>query len=116
MFRITAICAVLAVGLAGCAFGGYARGDLYKTTPSFSSGTTKGQIVETLGPPDKYVKIDNTEYLVYRAKKGFFVLLYGRTEVNEYEIRLVDGTFQSARWLPAGSSFGIFSAQGAVAQ
>lgn len=112
-FLVSSLASIL---LAGCAFGGYARGDLEKRRPSFSPGTTKVQIVEMLGPPDKYIQIDNTEYMAYRSKKGWFVLLFGKTQANDFEVKLTDGTFASARFLPAGSSIGILAPQGAVSE
>ena len=102
--------------LAGCAFGSYGRGGLYRTQPAFAPGTPKAQIVEALGPPDKYVKIDQTEYLTYKTHQGFFVVFLGRTEATDYEITLIDEKFDSARWLPTGRSIGIFYPQGAVAE
>lgn len=116
MQKIFSVWVLLGLVLSGCAFGGYARADLQKNRPSFATGTTKAQIVEMLGPPDKYIQIDNTEYLSYRTKKGWFVILYGETEANEYEIKLTDGQFASARLVSAGSSYGIFAPQGAVAE
>ncbi len=116
MGRIVITLFLLIIILTGCAFGGYARADLHKNTPPFSPGSTKEQIVEFLGPPDKYVKVGNTEYLTYKTKKGFFVILFGRTQANDYEIKLVDEKFVSARWLPTGSSVGILAPQGSVAE
>ena len=116
MWKTISVLILWGVIAGGCAFGGYARADLQKNRPSFATGTTKAQIVEMLGPPDKYIQIDNTEYLSYKTKKGWFVILYGETEANEYEIKLTDGQFTSARLVSAGSSYGIFAPQGAVAE
>lgn len=116
MWRTISVFSLLGLLFSGCAFGGYARADLQEHQPTFGTDATKGQIVEMLGPPDKYIQIDNTEYLAYKTKKGWFVLLGGRTEANEYEIKLTDGKFTSARFIPAGSSFGILAPQGAVAE
>jgi len=107
---------VLAFYLAGCAFGGFSRGKIHEITPTFSQGTSKKVIVEQLGPPDKYINLGDAEYMTYRTTKGFFVLLFGKTTARDFEIKLVDGKYQSSRWLPAGNSIGIFAAQGAVAE
>lgn len=107
---------VLTVYITGCAFGGFSRGNIHDVSPTFSEGTTKQVIVEQLGPPDKYVNLGDSEYMTYRTTKGFFVLLFGQTKARDFEIKLVDGKYQSSRWLPSGSSIGILSAQGAVAE
>jgi hypothetical protein len=116
MTRMIVVLSLIALFLGGCAFGGYSRADLHKTRPSFSPGAGKSQIVEMLGPPDKYVEIENVEYLTYKAKRGFFVLLIGQTKANDFEVKLTDGKFTSARWIPSGSSIGIFAPQGSVAE
>jgi hypothetical protein len=102
--------------LAACAFGGFGRDNLENRTPEFAPGTSKREIIERLGPPDKQVALGDREYLAYRAKKGYFVVVFGQTSVNDYEITLREGRLESARWVPVGSSFGIFAPQGAVAE
>lgn len=110
---ILALCGLIS---AGCAFGGYSRADLHKTQPIFSSSVNKAQIIEKLGPPDKYIQLDNTEYLSYKTKSGWFVLLFGLTTAKDYEVKLTDGQFTSARMVSTGSSWGFLAPQGAVAQ
>lgn len=102
--------------LAACAFGGFGRADLENHPPNFAPGTSKNEIIARLGPPDKQIALGDREYLAYRAKKGYFVVLFGQTEVNDYEITLRHERFESARWVPLGSSFGILAPQGAVAE
>jgi hypothetical protein len=116
MNRMLIIISLTGLVLGGCAWGGFSRADLHKTTPSFAPGTDKSQIVEMLGPPDKYVKIDNIEYMTYRTKKGIYIILFGQTRANDFEVKLTDGKFTSSRWLPAGSSTGILTPQGGVAE
>lgn len=102
--------------LSACAFGGFGRADLEDGPPRFAPGTPKNEVIERLGPPDKQIRLDDREYLAYRAKKGYFVVVFGRTTVNDYEITLRDGRFESARWVAVGASFGILAPQGAVAE
>ena len=116
MRGMLALALVVVFYLGGCAFGGFSRGNIHKNTPTFSIGTSQKVIVEQLGPPDKYIQLGDVEYMTYRTTKGFFVLLFGKTRARDFEIKLVDGKYRSSRWLPAGSSIGIFAAQGAVAE
>ncbi len=113
-FLVALIFISLAVG--GCAFGHYARGPLSKTTQPFPVGTGKEVVLQELGLPDKQITIGEIEYLTYKTKKGWFFLLFGITKARDCEIRLIDGKVASVRWMPAGSSFGIVTPQGAVAQ
>ena len=113
-FIVTLFFVSLAIG--GCAFGDYGRGPLSNTTQPFPVGASKEVILKELGLPDKQITFGEVEYLTYKTKKGWFFLLFGITKARDYEIRLIEGKVESARWMPAGSSFGIFMPQGAVAQ
>jgi hypothetical protein len=100
--------------LTGCAFGGFSRNKMHETPPTVTSGTSIEQVVGTYGPPDKYIKIGTKEYLAYKTKSGWYVLLFGSTTAKDVEMKFEDGKFVDQKVMDAGSSFGIIGAQGAI--
>ena len=100
--------------LSGCAFGGYSRNKMHETPPTVASGTTIEQVINIYGPPDKYIRVGPKEYLAYKTKSGWFILLFGSTSAKDIEMRFEDGKFVSQQVMDAGSSFGILGSQGSV--
>jgi hypothetical protein len=108
------VCVIAIFILSGCAFGGYSRNNMHETVPTVTSGTTLEQVIGLYGPPDKYIKIGSKEYLAYKTKSGWFVLLGGQTKAKDIEMKFDDGKLVDERVIDAGSSFGILGGQGAI--
>jgi hypothetical protein len=108
------VCILTLVILSGCAFGSYSRNKMSENPPALAAGTPIEEVISTYGPPDKYIKIDTKEYLAYKTKSGWFVLLGGETTAKDIEMKFDDGKFVSEQVKDAGSSFGIIGAQGSI--
>lgn len=106
-----------AITTTGCAFGSFGKANVgYSdiSVPSNLSGISKADAIKTLGVPNSVARSADTEYWGYNNKGGYYILLFGKTIEKDLVLELKDGKVGSAYLVDKGSSFGIFSGQGAV--
>lgn len=116
-------CVLAAVAFSGCAFGSFGKANVSASdisVPSGLMGQGKADIIRTLGVPNSVARAGDTEYWGYNNKAGFFVLLFGKTIEKDLVLEFKDakaGAKVGAAYLvDKGSSIGIFTGQGTVAQ
>jgi hypothetical protein len=106
-----------AITVSGCAFGTFGKANLSYTdinVPSGLTGLSKADVIKTLGVPSSVAHSVDTEYWGYDNKCGYYVLLFGKTMEKDLVLELRNGKVGSAYLVDKGSSFGIFTTQGAV--
>lgn len=119
--RIIRLCCVvlfMGVVISGCAFGNFGKANICHTdinVPSGLNGQNKSAIIKTLGIPDSIANAGGTEYWGYKNKGGFFVVLFGKTVEKDLVLEFNEGRVTSSYLVDKGSSIGIFTGQGAVA-
>jgi hypothetical protein len=84
-------------------------------TPSELNGQSKSNIIKVLGLPDIDVKAGGNEYWGYKNKRGFFIILFGKTEEKDLVLVFKGDKVTSSYLVDKGSSTGIIVPPGAVA-
>lgn len=84
-------------------------------TPAELNGQSKADIIKVLGLPDINVKAGGNEYWGYKNKRGFFIILFGKTEEKDLVLVFKGDKVTSNYLVDKGSSTGIIAPPGAVA-
>ncbi|MFZ5562783.1 MAG: hypothetical protein ACOZBW_01940, partial [Thermodesulfobacteriota bacterium] len=82
--------------------------------PAGLEGKTKAEIIQTMGVPDSVVTVDGTDYWRYGNKKGYYVLLFGKTHEKDIVLTFASDIVTSSTLVDKGSSLGILATQGSV--
>lgn len=109
---------LLVLVVSGCAFGDFGRtanGGFGIDEPTGIIGQNKSSVLTTLGVPGSVVVANDTEYWGYRNKAGWFVLVGGVTREKDIVVEFKGNKAVAAYLVDQGKSFGIFTAQGTVA-
>ncbi|HHO75212.1 MAG TPA: hypothetical protein ENN05_02145 [Deltaproteobacteria bacterium] len=116
--RITIIL-FLAAAFSGCAFGNFGKANMSYSdinVPSGLVGVSKADVIKTMGVPNSVAVSGKTEYWGFNNQAGFYVILFGKTIEKDVVLEIVNGKVASSYLVDKGSSIGIFTGQGAIAQ
>lgn len=106
---------LVGIFISGCAYGNFGKIDLSKGVPSGLNGQSKSDIIKTLGVPDSSVNTGSAEYWRFCNKKGKFIILFGETTEKDLILKFEGNNVTSSSIVDKGSSIGIFTTQGSVA-
>ena len=106
---------LVGIFISGCAYGNFGKIDLSKGVPSGLNGQSKSDIIKTLGVPDSSVNTGSAEYWRFCNKKGKFIILFGETTEKDLILKFEGNNVTSSYVVDKGSSIGIFTTQGSVA-
>ena len=107
------------MGVSGCvALGKFGKADVSYfdiKSPSELNGQSKSDIIKVLGVPDSVAKAGDTEYWGFKNKRGFFIILFGKTEEKDLVVVFKKNKVSSSYLVDKGSATGFIVPPGAVA-
>lgn len=117
---IIGLCTLFFVmGISGCiALGKFGKADVSYfdiKAPSELNGQSKSDIIKVLGVPDSTAKAGDAEYWGFKNKRGFFIILFGKTEEKDLVVVFKKNKVTSSYLVDKGSATGFIAPPGAVA-
>jgi hypothetical protein len=84
-------------------------------SPSELNGQSKSDIIKVLGVPDSVVRAGDAEYWGFKNKRGFFIILFGKTEEKDLVVVFKGNKVTSNYLVEKGGATGFIAPPGAVA-